>query len=87
MQVAVCPECGGTVPFGGGRTVKNAHTMLEYWRALKPTEGDTDAQRFADEGWRLANDLHAYGHKQSMTNPDWAAAGLWTQQARGRVGH
>lgn len=84
--MATCPECGDRVPFGGGRTVKNAHLMFELERALrgrlKPGEEGEKASEFCNEGRRLAKRLHDYGHKYSMVNPDWAAAGLWTQQAR-----
>jgi hypothetical protein len=80
-----CPECGDKVPFGGGRTVRNAHSMFEMARALsrqiKPGEEGQGARDFVDRGNALAHDLHAYGHKQSMVNPDWQAAGLWMRGA------
>lgn len=83
--MAVCPECGDRVPFGGGRTVKNAHKMFELERALRPRlkpgeEGD-HAREFLSEGMGLAKNLHDYGHKSSMENPDWASAAMWTRQA------
>jgi hypothetical protein len=81
-----CPECGQRVPFGGGRTVENAHLMYDLVRALgprlKPGEEGAEARRFLEQGRRLADSLHEYGHKQSMVNPDWHAAGLWTKEAR-----
>jgi hypothetical protein len=85
--MASCPECGAPVPFGGGRTVKNAHKMFELERALQPrlkpgVEGE-HARQFLLEGKRLAKDLHDYGHKYSMVNPDWASAALWTRKAEG----
>jgi hypothetical protein len=84
--VAACPECGDRVPLGGGRTVKNAHTMFELVRALsshlKPDEEGVQARRFCNQGRALAESLHAYGHRYSMINPDWSSAGLWTQQAK-----
>jgi hypothetical protein len=83
--MAICPECGDRVPFGGGRTVKNAHAMFEMVRALsaqvKPGEEGDAARRFWEQGRTLAKSLHAYGHKQSVVNPDWTAAGLWMRQA------
>ncbi|MGH2817394.1 MAG: hypothetical protein ACRDJS_02895 [Actinomycetota bacterium] len=49
---------------------------------LKSGEEGAEAGRFLERGKRLADSLHAYGHKQSMVNPDWQAAGLWTNEAR-----
>ena len=82
-----CPECGQGVPFGGARTAENAHQMYEMVRMLsarlKPGEEGKGARQFVDQGRRLADSLHAYGHKQTTTNPDWASAGLWMRQAKG----
>lgn len=81
-----CPECGQGVPFGGGRTVENAHFMYSLVRTLsarlKPGEEGAAGRRFVEQGKQLADSLHAYGHKQSMVNPDWQSAGLWTNEAR-----
>ena len=83
--MAACPECGRRAPLGGGKTVKNAHLMFEYVRELeariKP-DADQVSRGFVERGRRLAQSLHAYGHKDSMVNPDWAAAGLWTREAQ-----
>jgi hypothetical protein len=74
------------VPFGGGRTVENAHLMYGLVRALaarlKSGEEGAEARRFLEQGKRLADSLHAYGHKHSMVNADWQAAGVWTNEAR-----
>lgn len=84
--LAVCPECGERAPFGGGRTMQNAHRMFDVARELrarlKPGGEGAAARRFVEQGEELARSLHDYGHRRSMTNPDWAAAGLWTRQAR-----
>lgn len=83
--MANCPVCGGRVPLGGGRTVKNAQSMLAMAEALttrlKPGVEGAEARAFVDRGRHLADNLHNYGHKYSMVNPDWAAAGLWMNQA------
>lgn len=88
--MATCPECGGSAPLGGGKTVKNAHLIYQLARELearlKPGEEGEQARRFVQEGFALADSLHAYGHKQSMVNPDWQAAGLWTRQAKVHAG-
>jgi hypothetical protein len=83
--MSACPECGDRVPFGGGQTVKNAHSMFELVRLLtdqlKPADGGAEARQFVERGRSLAASLHDYGHKRSMINPDWQAAGLWNRQA------
>ena len=87
--MATCPECGGSVPFGGGRTVKNAHQMYQLARGLearvKPGEEGQQDRAFVQRGLALAGSLHAYGHKQSTINPDWQAAGLWTREAKAHL--
>lgn len=88
--MAGCPECGERVPFGGGRTVKNAHLMFILARRIREAAERTDPGRtgdytFVDEGERLARELHDYGHKRSMVNPDWARAGSWTRVAQEAV--
>lgn len=85
--MATCPTCGERVPFGGGRTVKNAHLMFMLAGQLRQhgeQVGDTDFS-FVDRGTALAKTLHDYGHKYSMVNPDWKAAGMWTRVAREAV--
>lgn len=85
-----CPECGQPVPLGGGRTVENAHLMYSLCRTLnarlKSGEEAAAARRFLVQGKRLADALHAYGHRQSIVNPDWRAAGSWTNKAEQIVG-
>jgi len=80
-----CPECGDDVPFGGGRSVENAHAMFGLVRNLRGQlesgEEGAAARQFCDRGRTLAEALHDYGHKRTMVNPDWAAAGLWKRQA------
>lgn len=80
-----CSVCGRAVPFGGGRTVKNAEQMYSLVNVLgarlKPGSEGAEAHRFVEEGKRLADQLHAFGHKDSVVNPDWGAAGLWTRHA------
>jgi hypothetical protein len=86
--LATCPECGRSAPFGGGRTVKNAHRMLELVRELQTrlkSDAGPQARGFVEEGRRLAESLHHYGHKDSMVNPDWASAGQWTREATALV--
>ena len=81
--MATCTECGRRVPFGGGKTAKNAHTMFEYVRELEARpDADQRSREFVTRGRRLAESVHAYGHKDSMVNPDWAAAGSWTREAQ-----
>jgi hypothetical protein len=82
--LATCPECGRPVPLGGGRTVKNAHRMFELVRELQArlkSDAGPKSRGFVEEGRTLAESLHAYAHKDSMVNPDWASAGMWTNQA------
>ena len=68
-RMGACPECGRSVPLGGGRTVKNAHKMYNLVRSLQATAEPYDrgvqARTFAAEGARLADDLHNYGHRYS----------------------
>ena len=84
--MAVCPECGERAPFGGGRTVQNAHLMFQLERELSrmitPDEDGTELQKFCSTGHVLADSLHNYGHKWSTVNPNWAAAGVWTRTAQ-----
>jgi hypothetical protein len=65
--------------------VQNAKMTLDLVRAmrpyLKPGDQGALATQFLDQGDALGKSLHAYGHKDSMVNPDWQAAGLWTRQA------
>lgn len=79
-----CPVCYGPVPFGGGKTTKNARAMFELTQELrarlKPDAAPLSVN-FVVLGEDLATSLHEYAHKRSMVNPDWASAGLWTRQA------
>jgi len=74
------------VPFFGRKTVQNAHRMLVLSRRIRTLGESNDPDRtgnyqFCDEGDRLAKGLHDYGHKRSLVNPDWTAAGVWTRAA------
>lgn len=89
--MATCPECGGRVPLGGGRSVKNAHLMFTLAQTIREhaERADSDGTgdySFVEEGERLARSLHDYGHKRSMVSPDWTAAGVWTRVAREAAG-
>lgn len=88
--MTTCPECGERVPFGGGKTVNNAHLMFTLARRIREVaeRADPDGSgdySFIDEGERLARSLHDYGHKLSTGNPNWEAAGAWTRVAREAV--
>jgi hypothetical protein len=84
-----CPECGDRVPFGGGKTIQNASLMVGMYRVLSDvldsgelsTVEAASLNDFLWEGEQLSIGLHEYGHKRTMTKPNWATAGLWSRQA------
>jgi hypothetical protein len=89
-----CPTCGSHVPFGGGKTVRNAAEMMETARFL---EANLDNARddntraflvnFIKQGRDVARWLHDYGHKRmnpprDQVMPYFISGGEWMRQAR-----
>jgi hypothetical protein len=79
------------VPFGGNKTVRNAHMIFEYVRMLttmiqqSPPEDRLRIAEFLSVGDEFANQLHDYGNRESMINPEWSEAAKWTQAAQNIV--
>jgi hypothetical protein len=78
--MSVCPECHQRVPFGGGKTAKNAHKMLamaqeltEFWDRFEAIPGELTPEEkrviqanraFINSGRNLGRKLHEHAHKQ-----------------------
>lgn len=84
--MAACPTCGGRVPLGGGKTVRNAHELLSAMRQIQARGLQPD---YLNRGLREADWLHRYGHRdpsiaqlpRDEVMPHFGAAGLILREA------